>query len=71
MIMRLCPVCRRAASEATGPCRETGETDLLIGYHSEPGGRQCWAVGYSWEAVRAMARILKEGGDRFRLAAHP
>lgn len=62
-----CPLCGREAELITFPSgyiiKAHGSTDVYV--------TSCAATGFSFEDARAMARIREEGGERFRLAAHP
>lgn len=71
--MERCPVCGVPATYAWGYAEESGEspTAKLIGWHEDPSGRGCWISGCSVDYARAVGRIVAEGGERLRLAAHP
>jgi hypothetical protein len=72
--MERCPVCGVPAPHAWGVARENDDvtpTARLIGWHTNPSGRGCWAADYSVDYARAIGRIREQGGERLRLAAHP
>lgn len=70
----VCPVCGHRSLIAWGTAaeiQETAPTAKVVGIHVNEAGRCCWAVGLSVDYAAAVGRILAEGGERFRLAAHP
>lgn len=70
-----CPVCGSPEAVITlgrpMEADEVGSPVRVIGWHTAASGRGCWIVGYSASFAQAVARIREQGGEQFRLAAHP
>lgn len=67
-----CPVCGRSTLAAYGT-DVWGEYGPVVLSHTVPGAwrTSCVASRIHPEEAVSIGRILAEGGERFRLAAHP
>lgn len=67
----ICPVCGGQTGVQTAPVHNWIMAHGAPSALSQPGGQADAAAGLHPDDASGVARILAEGGDRLRLAAHP